>query len=524
MKHILCVFFAVLTFSHLYGGNLQWSSPATTLSATGLNATNPQVAIDASGNASAVWVENNLIKASTKSVSGSWTSEVTISATGASSPYLVADHSGNLTAIWIASTGVITAATKPSSGTWSSTTALSSAGASSPTLCVDSAGDVVAAWVRSGNVETSTKLFGMSWQTRVTITSTAAATPVVAVGSSGSNTRATIVWQGTSSGTNVVYSSTKLISGSWSTPQIISETTHNAAQPYAAVDANGNIIAVWFSYDITGLSYTNVVVKTAERLSSTGTWGSVSALSQPGIRNPATLVARVGFDSIGNAIALWNISFDDETFVLESAVKPLNEIWGDTVDLIDSNLYAYSANLSVTTYGDVLGLYMFYNGASLLIQSVESDINDFLNNTWSVPITISFGTENAFPQIAAALVGNQIYTAAVWTDYNGVNNTVVASTGSKSLVLPPSSLHVTQSVNNFGVFNEYYNTLTWTASSDPNVVGYLIFRNGAFVTQVGSGVLEFIDDNRALNGSITYSVTAVDAQQTQSTTVSVSFP
>lgn len=523
MKNILCVFFAILTFSHLHSANISWSSPPTTLSGASVDASNHQVAISASGNVGAVWVESNVVKASTKPVSGSWTPAVTISASGASSPSLVSDSNGNLIAVWTASNGVTTAASKPFGGSWSSTTALSGTNASSPTLCVDAAGNVVAGWVRAGNIETSTKLFGMNWQTKVTISSNTAATPSIAIGGSGSNIRAALVWQGISGGNNVVFTSTKLISGAWSSGQIISETAHQAAQPKVAVDANGNVLAVWYAYDITGLSYTNVVLKSAERLSSAGSWGAISDLSKPGIRNPATLVARVAFDSIGNAIALWNTSFDDETFTIQSAVKPVNENWGDTLDL-ETSKYSYSADLSVTSFGDVLATYMFYNGASLLIQSIESDINDFMNNFWSVPVTISIGTGNAFPKIAASLSGNTIHAVVVWADNNGVNNTIVASTGSKTLVLPPSNLNVTQNVNNFGVFNAYYNTISWNASSDPNVVGYLIFRNGAFIGQVAADVLQFIDDNRALNGAVRYSVTAIDAQNTQSTTVSVNFP
>lgn len=523
MKKMLSLFLAVLSVTHLYSNNIGWSSPPTVLSGASLNASDPQVAIDTNGDAVAVWIENNVMKASSKLVSGSWLSAVTVSATGASSPRLVMDQNGNATAVWVEN-GVVKGATKPFNSNWSSSSALSTSGASSPTLCVDSTGDVVAAWVRSNNIETSTKLFGMNWQARVTITSTAAASPSIAIGGSGSNTTVAVVWQGTSSGIPVVFSATKLITGSWSSALVISETTHNAARPSVAVDSNGNAQAVWYAYDVSGANYSNVIVKSAARSFTSGTWGAISNLSTPGIRNPATLVARVGFDSIGNAIALWNTSFDDIVFDLQSAIKPANGNWSSAVNVVDSNLYTYSADLSVTSFGDVLSLYMFYNGASLMIQSVESDMNGFLNNTWSVPITISLGTDNAFPKIAASLNGNTIHTAAVWTHYNGTNNTTVAATGSKTLVVPPSGLSVTQSVRNFGVFSEYYNTLSWTASTSPNVVGYLIFRNGVFLEQVGANVTQFVDENRTLNGAVKYSITAIDNLQTQSATVSVSFP
>ncbi len=522
MKKILSILFTFLAFSQLQANPISWSSPPTTLSGAN-NASDQQVAIDTAGDAVAVWVENNFVKSSSKTINGNWSSSVNISATGASSPRLVMDHNGNAIAVWVEN-GIIKAASKLFNSNWSSSTSLSTSGASSPTLCVDGAGNVVAAWVRGNNIETSTKLFGVNWQTRVTISSTAATTPSVAIGGSGSNTRAVIVWQGTSSGTNVIFSSTKLLSGSWSSALAISDTDRNASRPSVAVDSNANALAIWYVYDITGSIYSNVVVKSSARPSASGTWGAISKLSKPGIRNPSTLFARVAFDTLGNAIALWNTSFDDETFTLESAVKPVNGKWSDAVDLVGSNLYGYSADMSVTSFGDVLGLYLFYNGQSLLIQSVESDINGYLNNFWSVPITLSLGTQNAYPKIAAALNGNVLHTVALWANNNGAHNSIVASTGSKNLILPPTNLHVTQNVHNFGVFNEYYNTLSWNASLDPKVVGYLIFRNGVFIEQVGADVLQFIDDNKTQNGPVTYSVTALDDQQTQSTTVSINFP
>lgn len=158
----------------------------------------------------------------------------------------------------------------------------------------------------------------------------------------------------------------------------------------------------------------------------------------------------------------------------------------------------------------------------LYLQSIESNINGYLNNVWSVPVTLSIGSENGFPKVVSTINGNQIYATAIWANY-GANKSVMAVTGSKTLVLPPSNLNVAQNLNNFGVFTEYSNTLSWTASADPSAIGYLIFRNGLFLEQVGANVLSYIDHNRAQNGSVTYNVSSIDAQQTQSAAVSINF-
>jgi len=524
MKKILSLMFTLFAFFHLQGGNINWSSPPVVISGTNINAVNPVLAMDSHGNAVAAWAENNLIKASSHPFSGSWTSEVIVSATGASSPSLVMDANGNATLVWIGASGVIFASTKTLTGNWSTPTSLSNSGASTPVIGVDGSGDVVAAWARAGNIETQTKLFGGNWQGRTTITSTAAANPAVAIGGSGTGTRAFVVWQGTSGGIPVVFASTKLLSGSWASQLVLSNTSNNAINPKIAVDSNANAIAVWYEYNITGVSYTNVTVQSSGRLAATGAWDNAVALSVPGIRNPSALCANVAFDGFGNAVAVWNTSFDDETFTIQSAVQPLNSQWSNPQDIIDSNLYAYSEAIAATNFGDTLGVYMYYNGANLLLQSVESNINGYLNNVWSVPLTISAGTDNAYPKMVATVNNNTMYSAVVWSHFDGAHTSVVAVTGSKSLLLPPSNLSVVQSSSNFGVFTVYSNTLSWTASTDPNAAGYLIFRNGLFIDQVGAGVTQFVDYNRVNNGSVVYSVTTVDAGQSQSAAVSVSFP
>ncbi len=98
---------------------------------------------------------------------------------------------------------------------------------------------------------------------------------------------------------------------------------------------------------------------------------------------------------------------------------------------------AYEADLAVTTFGDLLAGYMLYNGAALLIQSVESNINAPVSNPWTVPINFSTGNVNGFPRVAAALSGNVINAAVVWLTSNGSNNLVAAATGARTLILPP---------------------------------------------------------------------------------------
>lgn len=507
----------------LMSANIDWSFPPTAISTSGQTAETPAIAIDPNGNVVSVWVVSGLVKAKVKLVNMSWSSEVTISGSGSSSPSVVIDANGNSTAVWLEGS-LVKAASKTLNGSWSSASTLSSSGASSPTLALDAAGDVIAAWVRSGDVQTTTKLFGGSWQTAVSINLTAAARPHVAIGGSGANTRAVIVFEDVVSGVNIVYGASKLISTSaWGAKQQISDSNHQAGYARAAVDANGNATAVWFCYDVTGINYYRVLVESSYRPAA-ATWGSFCVLSEAGIGNPANLTLRVRYDASGNAVALWNTTFDNETYSIQSAVKNAYRSWSDAQTLVENNLYALNAGCALTDSGDAVALFMFYDGADLMIQSSELDITGFSAEPWSLPQTLSDGAQNARPAIAASVSGNVIYTAAVWLGVNGMSNAALASVGTKAILAPPTSLAVSQSSHNFSVFTEYYNTLSWTASTDPKVTGYLVYRNGVFLEQVSSDVLSIVDDNRVQSGAVSYGVAAVDNQNNHSRIITVTYP
>lgn len=525
MKQLYFAIFTALAISTAVASNIKWSSPPTTLSTANQNASSPQIASDGSGNLVAVWVENGVVKASLQHVGMSWGAATSISGTSASSPSVVSDSSGNLTAVWNAG-GLIQAASHPSGGSWSSATTISSSNSSSPSLAVDSAGDVVAVWVTSsGAIHSSTKPFGGNWSNQKTITSSTSAAPFIAMGGTGSSATAVAVWQGTSSGANVVFASTLMpVTGSWNSPIVISDTTHSAGYAHAAVDNSGNATAVWYKYDLHNSIYSNVAVSSATFVSGASSWGAFNVVSDSGVKNPATLIARVGYDQSGNAQALWTNSYDGATFTTESALKAVGSAWGSPITAVNGNTYGYEADLNVLGFGDALSVYMFYNSQSVLIQSIENDTTGFIPSAWTVPLNIGMGAENGFPRVAAALSGNTLYSGAVWLTANGSNINVVASTGSKTLVLPPTALSVAQTTNNQVVFSEFENTLSWTASTDPNAVGYVVYRNGLFIGQVTAGVTSFVDHNPPQAGTGSpqaYGVASIDAQNGRSAVATV---
>lgn len=144
-----------------YGGG--WSVPVD-ISSTGYDSINPQVAIDSTGNAIAVWSGNTLptgitptsyaIQSSQRPYLGSWTSPMIISSLGyginVTDPQIVMNPAGQAVATWAWSGGfnIIQSAHVTFGGVWSNYSFLSSTtdNAFNPTVGVDYSGKAVAAW------------------------------------------------------------------------------------------------------------------------------------------------------------------------------------------------------------------------------------------------------------------------------------------------------------------------------------------------------------------------------------------
>jgi hypothetical protein len=76
----------------------------------------------------------------------------------------------------------------------------------------------------------------------------------------------------------------------------------------------------------------------------------------------------------------------------------------------------------------------------------------------------------------------------------------------------------------FGLFTEFVNTLSWNASTDPTVTGFLIYRNGQQIGSGPSNATTFIDHNQVQNGTLTYGVFFLVSNGDESAITSANFP
>lgn len=522
MKRFFFLFFTLLSFTQLKSNDINWNAPIT-LSGAMVNASDPQIVIDASGNITTAWVENGFIKTSVQPSGGSFGTTRTLSNSGASSPKLKLDGSGNVTAVWIEG-GVVKTATMPPNGSWSGATTLSSSGASSPVLGVNASGGTVVVWVRNGFIESKTKTILGLWSLVSILSAANSDNPDVFISANG---RIIAVWHSLVGASDIVYSATQILGGVWGPAVNIlpaaSAFSHN--YPKISIDSDGDADVIWYRYTVTGGVYTGVYVYSASLPNGSSSWSFPLQISDTGIRNPADFALKIRHDATGNAMAIWSMSYDNSTFTIEAATKSESNGWGAFAQITFNNEYAFRSDLSINALNEALITYMEYDGSNVTIYATESNIDAFLGNIgFTPPIALSTGQNNGYPKVASEYDGTTLYAGAVWLYSDGVNTSVQVATGSRDPVEPPTDVTVTQATNNFGVFVDYTNTISWTPSSSPNISEYIVFRNGVLLTQVDGSTTQVLDHNGAQNGSVTYGIVAVDNEASVSPMVIVNFP
>ena len=119
----------------------------------------PQVVVDGSGNVISVWTRsdgtNLRIQSANRTASGPWSAAQTLSDPGqnASSPQIAVDPSGNAVAVWTRNDGTngrIQASYRPAGGSFGTPATISDPGgdASAPHVSMDNSGRAVIAWAR----------------------------------------------------------------------------------------------------------------------------------------------------------------------------------------------------------------------------------------------------------------------------------------------------------------------------------------------------------------------------------------
>jgi hypothetical protein len=354
-------------------GGATWSTPVD-LSAAGGDAYSPQISVDSSGTVFAIWefddgiVESRVQTSSSTDGGATWSTPVDLSAAGgvANSPQISVDSSGTAIAIWIRFDGINAFVQSRSSTdggeTWlTPVNNLSAAGgdAYSPQISVDSSGTVFAIWNRSvggGSIPQSSSSVngGVTWSTPVDLSAPGglAYNPQISVDSSGT---VFAIWVRSDSGNFLLQTSSSVNGGvTWSTPVDPSPVSGSKDSPQISVDSSGNVFAIWSRYDDS-----NWIVQSSSSGDGGVTWSTPVDLSEAGGN---TSSPRISVDSSGTAIASW-VRYDNVDSIVQSSSSGDGGVtWSTPVDLSAAGGSSFFPQVSVDSSGTAIAIWLRLEG------------------------------------------------------------------------------------------------------------------------------------------------------------------
>ena len=393
----------------------------------------PVIVLDADGNALAVWQQflagvyniwANRYTAST----GLWGTPTLIetNTVDARKPQIAMDASGNALAVWSqvdgANRNVLANRYTASTGLWGTPTLIetNSAGdASEPQIAFDASGNALAVWqqpdgthfnIWANRYTASTGLWGTA--ALIEANTGDAQLPQVAIDASGN---ALAVWRLFDGTVNNIWANRYTAStGLWGTATLIETSSGNANLPRIAVDASGNALAVWYQFDgmrdnIWANRYT----------ASTGLWGTATLIetNNAGVANNP----QIAIDSSGNALAVWD-QFDGTRNNIWANRYSATTGWG-TATLIETDNAgdALDPQIAFDTSGNALAVWQQSDGTRDNIWA-----NRYTAGTgWGTAALIETSPGNAYRQrIALNASGNAI---AVWQQSDGTRDTIVTN-------------------------------------------------------------------------------------------------
>jgi len=398
----------------------------------------PQVAFDPSGNAIAVWHQSdgagNRIWTNRYIIGSGWgtASMIDTENTGAKNPQVDVNASGNAFAVWEQYDGShwniwanrYVAESRGVAGSWGTATQIESnvGDANFPQVTIDRYGHAIAVWQQHDgsryNIWASRYFnWGGGWGTAEIIEYSNAGSalhPQVAIDASGN---AFVVWKQQDGSSQNVWSNRFFDTfngwgGGWGTAMLLETSDGVADMPQVAVNASGNAIAVWSqSGSIWARRYTDGLGWRDATLIEVG---SVNVISP-----------QVAINASGNAIAVWQQHYGSRSDIWAKHYSPgylgIGGSW-DTAVLIDNSEGPAwgSPQVAIDASGNAIAVWgqanaMGYDG----VQNIWSN-RYVAGSGWGTAELIETddtGYDGASdPQVAIDFRGN---ATAVWWQHEG---------------------------------------------------------------------------------------------------------
>ncbi len=388
----------------------------------------PVVAFDSDGGATALWWQSfvgpDRIVRTGFDEGSSWGTRTPIDDLGAGAsgdPDIVFGPDGTGIAVWVEFRAGVSSvrSSRFAAGAWGPAEfieTVDSGFARRTKVAVNASGDAVAVWMKDGDASAGVRYdiwanrftAGIGWGTAAPIETDdtgGAEFPQVAIDASGD---VTAVWaQRDASMTKNIWAN-RHTGASWGTAALLETSPTNADDPRIAMQANGDAIVVWASSYVWGLGYT----------AETDAWGTALEVSS----TVTGSTPQIAFDASGHAIAVWRQSGNGDPGSIWANRYTGGTGWAAAVpvkaNVTDS---ASSPDLAVSGSGDAVVTWTQYDGTRNSIWCNRYSAAQ----AWGMATLLETSDGNAsYPQVALDADGDAV---AVWQQFDGLRDNIWGS-------------------------------------------------------------------------------------------------
>ncbi|MGI9318418.1 MAG: Ig-like domain-containing protein, partial [bacterium] len=357
-------------------GDGAWGSPSLIETDNAGIASDPRVAIDSSGNAIAVWRQSDGTRFNiyaNRYVTGvGWGTAGLIENNNVGDvfgiPEIAIDSSGNAMAVWIQFDGIrnnVWANRYVTGGGWGTAVQIEFdviGTVGNPQVALDDSGNAMAVWIRSDGIRNNVWAGHYvaatdSWGTAVMLNAImgSAFNPQVAVDPDGN---AVAVWRQLDGALNNMYAN-RYVAGtdSWGAAMLIENNNSGNVNgiPQVVVDSSGNANAVWWQSD--GIQ-TNIYAN--RYVAGTDSWGASGVVVSDNLDNAQ--LPQIAIDDSGNAMAVWSQSDGIRDNIWASHYVAATDSWGTTVMLNAIMDSAYNPQIAVDPAGNAVAVWRQFDG------------------------------------------------------------------------------------------------------------------------------------------------------------------
>jgi hypothetical protein len=401
-----------------------WLSP-TSVTPPGDASDDPQVAVNADGEAVAVWSYYNgsheVVQASVRpATGGGWQTPVTLSDTSqnASYPQVAINPQGEAIVVWERYNGshnVVQASVRPAPGeSWQTPVNLSETNheAYLPQLAIAPNGEAIAVWeLYNGShafVQASVRPApGESWQTPVDLSETnhEAYEPQLAI---NAHDEAVAVWRFGNGSYDAAQVSARPSGGSWQAPVNLSETGKNVYQPHLALNDAGEALASW-----TLFNSGKEAIQTTGRSAAGASWQTPVTLAEGQFKFLVQANQDVSIGAQGNAVAVWSLDTGSSE-VVEAAVRSgSGGSWQTPTVLTSISSDTDAPRVATGPQGEAIAVWTAYTGS---YTPTQASTLASPAGAWTAPEDVSQAEDTYQPNVAASSQGDAI---AVWSGWGG---------------------------------------------------------------------------------------------------------